>query len=523
MAVKKPKATELPVEAKEPEKVKADTKFMIIDLLHKEPYGFSGVPTLFNSGEEAAAQAEALTAYHGRKFQPRLVATLDKNWREREEKRFKDGTYTPVPWADEQWWQNCRYSHDHYAHLSKDRELMIAFTLNATTGELDKQQRMTVGRYLSIYLVERGVINPDTYQKWVDRVAVDFEPDIYKLSFARTANEIVNVYLRGPRSCMSHATHNYGSQPHHPVSVYAGPDLAVAYMQRTDSFSITARTVVWPERKVYTRLYGDDSGKLAYLLEKEGYTKGDLQGARLTRISLKKNPDYGVPSGAFVAPYLDSVGKLRDDGTYLVIDKDGDLGSSTGGWATDNRIECMECGTRFTGEAQQVWNHAGNGMEYVCRPCYVGIRSSCYGMRDYHGRVGRRDDMIVPEGVCYTCHKNRMERDNPYDVCAKTHVIIDNYSDGGVLVWDGHDSFTVSREWFKEYGTTCRNGTRMTKDNTVPCNWCDCQRAKLNKKAEVAEGEATQAKAKRKRPSKHEETLGSILHASTSSTNGGTR
>src|SRR3546814_13884687 len=93
----------------------------------------------------------------------------------------------------------------------------------------------------------------------------------------------------------------------HPTRVYAGPDTAIAYIGPRDD--ARARSVVWPERKISTSLYGDVS-RLRFLLENAGSAKGGLNGARIRR---------NVDGDSFVVPYIDSGDALADTGESPII------------------------------------------------------------------------------------------------------------------------------------------------------------------------------------------------------------
>ena len=114
---------------------------------------------------------------------------------------------------------------------------------------------------------------------------------------------------------MSHAPGYYKSKQH-PVRMYGAGDLAVAYIKRDDR--ITARSLVWIDKKCHSRLYGD-AGRLKPLLKAAGFRNaydGEgvhrklFNGARLTRV---------MQDGAYIIPYIDS-GAAWDDGKFLRID-----------------------------------------------------------------------------------------------------------------------------------------------------------------------------------------------------------
>jgi len=147
------------------------------------------------------------------------------------------------------------------------------------------------------------------------------------VEFTSCPDMIERVYLNGPSSCMSHPTREYhvydGS---HPVRIYGNsPDLMLAYMRSTacpDTFS--ARALVWPEKKLVGRIYGDKT-RLTEALKDEGYNMdrhsisyADLIGARINYVEDDDDGDR------VVCPYIDGSnavsGPVVDDkGMWLCI------------------------------------------------------------------------------------------------------------------------------------------------------------------------------------------------------------
>lgn len=147
------------------------------------------------------------------------------------------------------------------------------------------------------------------------------------LLIARTADEIAHVYATGPNSCMAAGKKIEGIEP---VRAYASPDLGVAYIMRDDKPS--ARTLVWPERKVHSRIYGDATA-LKAALRANGYTdayssvprnNAAFDGARLAplradkwRPAFKQQEEKGEP--VLVAPFFDLTANAHWDGEWLRI------------------------------------------------------------------------------------------------------------------------------------------------------------------------------------------------------------
>src|ERR1700688_5023471 len=79
--------------------------FMLVEVKGSDfvpVYDGAGQLMKFSTGEEANAIARNLSEDRGVKIQPRRIN--DKNWKAREATRLKDGTYQPLPWADQKWW-----------------------------------------------------------------------------------------------------------------------------------------------------------------------------------------------------------------------------------------------------------------------------------------------------------------------------------------------------------------------------------------------------------------------------------
>ncbi len=261
----------------------------------------------FGNGKAAGEFAQRLSRELGTKVQPRRIAAdVDSDtWRDRERERMGNGEYIAMP---AEW--DLEAIKDHFLHPSKDDPTKLAFIESPEKGVLDRQTRVTPGRYLERFYPHLSQTERNRYIAMIDK------PD--GLHFAVTADEIIATYTRGPSSCMSHPTEKFQSRPVHPVKPYAGGDLQVAYLKRDGA--ITARALVWPERKLYGRVYGDIA-RIERALGDAGYKHGPLVGARLTKIW---NSDYE----RYIAPYVDFQKCLHDpdpstrDG-FLVIPEEG--------------------------------------------------------------------------------------------------------------------------------------------------------------------------------------------------------
>lgn len=136
----------------------------------------------------------------------------------------------------------------------------IFFTRNDSAGFKDAASPISITRFLARYA--------KIPERQIEQLTAIFN-SIYsapKLEFARTPEEIVNIYKLGPRSCMDgRKTWNYGN----PVSLYGlNVKLAIAYFQ--EHGTVQARAICNLERKTYGRVYGRAS-LLKTLLEAEKF------------------------------------------------------------------------------------------------------------------------------------------------------------------------------------------------------------------------------------------------------------
>lgn len=304
--------------------------------------------------------------------------SMSEAWQYRENKKFETGEYLETPWHSAPWY--C-YSHElHFAHISMTQPGKIAFTQSEAHGERDRQTIISPGKYLLRY-----------FGDWVNQAAVDdycaridAATKILNtpLLLAKTSKDIVSVYQNGPSSCMSkEADHDdYRTGGVHPVSVYGAGDLAVAYY-KAENGTIKARCLVWPEKKIYGRVYGDNA-RLRMLLARDGYANAYgannnhlWDGARLLKVR--------VPDGdGYVCPYLDVGSQHVNIGEkYLVIHHDGDHcadnvtavidGEGTG----DNRPEyvCDNCNAGLDDDG----TYSVNGEGCLCHSCYSENYTQC--------------------------------------------------------------------------------------------------------------------------------------------------
>jgi hypothetical protein len=335
--------------------------FQVLNIVTKQFVGLIEGPTRWPTGEMAAVAAVSLTTETGQKHQPRPIVD-GAEWRERERERMEDGTYLPVPWTYQPWFR-AHYNSEHFLHLSTEKGGYVAFTEDEQKGAADRQTRMRAGAYLKRFF--GGALSDDVIARLATELAAETESN--EVLFADTEDEIERVYLDGPDSCMSHDAEDYESSIH-PVRVYAAGDLAVAYLERDDASHfdkrITARSVVWPAKKIFTRIYGDEA-RLKPLLKALGYKNGDLEGARLLKIEEK---------GGWVAPYVDATDNFDVGTTHLILRSGGRYSCSdaepTGICPPDgDRITCDRCDDRVDEDETCSVNTSRRFEATWCRRC----------------------------------------------------------------------------------------------------------------------------------------------------------
>jgi len=259
----------------------------------------------------------------------------------------------------------------------------------ATQNHFESQRttKQKIGRYLTA-----------NYKDWSqgkrDEIANYMKKYIpAEIQFTKDGAESVQVYLDGPDSCMSHDTDEYASYPKHPCIVYdiTKGDLCVAYMKKEGR--ITARAIVWPDKKLYGRIYGDCS-QFAPAIKKMGYTgayrKDDISfvGAKLP---------YIPHCEGFVFPYFDGMTNVsvlanqkhvvlhnkwdKSDIPNLVTCETHTPDSQTGVTPEyeDDRPYCEFC----EGNADEV-SYVESSQQYVCDYCLENHFSTCDQCGEIH-------------------------------------------------------------------------------------------------------------------------------------------
>jgi hypothetical protein len=435
----------------------------------------------FASGAEAgkvAAGLNSIARLNNLAFRYRVIGlkspASNEDWKTRETQRFVSGTYNPVPWSGEPW-----ANPDHFAHVSKNNPAKLAFTPSAEFGLADRQLRMRPGRYLTKYF--SSVLTPDEIKTWCSKYTAQNGATV--LRFATTPDEIQAVYENGPNSCMAHKAADFES-PEHPTRVYGAGDLAIAWVLGADGTDCTegtdetetsaafphvaARALCWPAKKIYGRIYGDET-LLTQLFDEAGFTESydswDWNGARLFRIE--------TTSGDLVAPYLDDPNcNVTARGKFLILDDSGEIQCrNTSGVAEQGEI-CAHCEDRTTGDTFTVdgetWcDYCYENHSFYCEDC----NESCGGEPELHDHAGN--------AICTSCASS-------YAQCESCNE------------WHHSDDLTYSEADHADYCQTCADdmqrsacGEPTTDPASCYCHICKAARdvANFELKAQSQTGE----------------------------------
>lgn len=192
-----------------------------------------------------------------------------------------------------------------FAHISLEDRTMVAFTPDKASGEADRQLKMSPGRFFSRMLP----IATDSYIQKL--VAEHMAEAVNEVEFLE-GKDLTEVYRSGAASaaCMSKDESSWSLEGHHPTEAYWTPEIKMAVIRNAEG-SVTERCIVYNASetdKRWIRCY-PDNGKLKKRLEKHGYRRGSLVGAKLNTVEV---------GGACVIPYLDGNGSRGGEDTASV-------------------------------------------------------------------------------------------------------------------------------------------------------------------------------------------------------------
>ena len=329
-------------------------------------------------------------------------------WHQRMRLRFRDGSYQRLPCPDLPVDLNITsLALDlHFPHMSNKQAGNIAYTPSEEAGHLDRQVSLTPARYLDRFYA--GVFSQKERDRFI--AACQQVDDSRKVKFAITADDIERVYTTpGPSSCMAKDASDFRSCCH-PVRVYGDSDLQVAYIGRLQE-RISARSVVWPERKTFVRTYGANDLMLAEL-ECLKYSRAyNFDGAHVRLIER----DEGI-----VMPYIDgcdgaSVSRTRRG--FVRLGSGPISTTETNGLGTENETtyrSCDRCGGEYdTEDADATGDYCAGCAPYraECAQCSRGIWTDTNDVFEYGD-----------SHLCGRCHR---EHGNECVRCSETWYSFD--------------------------------------------------------------------------------------------------
>jgi hypothetical protein len=279
---------------------------------------------------------------------------------------------------------------DHFLHFASNDDgvgpIMVSYTESEDKGARDRQASPTrIGSYITRFYKH---LSSDDVTALVGRIQAKHRTIVIK--FAKTAEEISDVYIRCHRwasvqSCMTGdgRWRSVERDGFHPVDAYGDSDLQLAYIEKDDQ--IIARSIVWPEKKIHSRVYGQFE-KLQPLFKELGYTSGSLEGAKLRKIPVPSmnNRDREV----YVCPYLDGPHYVRVHDDHLEISVSGDdtQGTGTDGYVLFPIYTCSISGERIPRTEVVTLTHPRSGEQI-----YINRRFNTdeHVWRDARGHYGR--------------------------------------------------------------------------------------------------------------------------------------
>lgn len=264
-----------------------------------------------------------------------------------------------------------RYPH-HFLHISLDHPagapVMVSYTPSDAYGRRNRKVRVKPGRYLAQFYPE---IPNEVRIQWA--TAIDARYGNMEMRMETDPATIATIYATCPLgSCMSYPADHFGGK--HPCGAYGAPgDLALAYLGEPGE-NLQARAVIWPDRKLYKRVYGEGRQHiLEKLLKDDGYTYAEnFVGARILAITHRD---------ALMCPYLDFADwvTLSRDGQYLVLNGEtGDrLECKHQHGYCNAELECEHCGECYTSTDSESPRYCQDCVDesWTCAECeetYIG-------------------------------------------------------------------------------------------------------------------------------------------------------
>lgn len=267
--------------------------------------------------------------------------------------------------------------------------------------------------------------------------------------FTQDSAEAVRAYQGAHLgSCMAFTQGGF-SGSEHPASVFCGTDLSVAVLGSLDE--PTARCVVWQDKKLYMRPYGDHQ-RMETAMKAIGFTRGsdsDFDGARMARIE-----DCG---NTFVLPYLDFTEAVRDDGDYLVADYSGPIHAQNTNGLGGNADVCGHCGDTYDSEWEGSYVESRDMA--ICQHCSDNEFFYC----EINEEVYHNDEMVETDrGISVS--EDAVRYSGEFYYCDETEVWCDHNHSHPIEMGDGR---CVSSDWAYDNATYCVI-THLHYDNDDP-------------------------------------------------------
>lgn len=310
----------------------------------------------------------------------------------------------------------------HYAHVKRqeDGQVLISFISSPEHGKRGRLTVMKPGKYLTRY-------HTDFSADEVRSMVADLDKAL-EVSFAVTAEEIEAVYTNGPESCMSYKASHFNSKVH-PTAVYGDSDLQVAYLKKRASDRVTARTLVWPDKKVYARGYGDEL-RLNPALEALGYRKvNSLRGASVRLIW------HNEGKNQIVMPYIDGTSEAKIDGDMVTLGSGYIMCQTTCGiaetdpgmwcsysdqyWPEDQMVYCTDDG--------EYYHESALNDGYLWRDNYTGdnYRRTTYQITTEDGSTYHRQSFERLDGyLCSGTDEYHVSRTSIYSATTNAPIVL---------------------------------------------------------------------------------------------------
>ena len=187
---------------------------------------------------------------------------------------------------------------------------------------------------------------------------------------------------------MKHPASNFSS-PFHPVRIYAGHGIRLAYLENS-ARDIFARTLVWDNK--HGTIYGDQD-KMKAALNKVDIYAGSLNGAKM---------QLRYSNGQIICPYIDEGYVDKGDGC-LIIHESGEYDAqSTSGFVEGPSPCCSHCGNNYSADDLSYSDYHD---ENYCDSCIDNYYT--YAIYDAHGSETwvHYDDTIEVEGTWYVAKR----------------------------------------------------------------------------------------------------------------------